>query len=65
MRAELSGALRRKAYDLYEAAEVTGTSHTTIKDAIRDGALKARRLGSKRLITDEDLQAWVDSWPDA
>lgn len=55
----------RVALDLYEAAEASGTSHTTIKDAIRDGKLRAKRLGSRRYVTPEALQEWVASWEDA
>jgi excisionase family DNA binding protein len=47
-----------------EAAAVhAGCSRTTIYEAIKSGALRARKLGSRTIIVDEDLRNWLQSLP--
>lgn len=45
------------------SAHVAGCGRTMIYAAIRTGELKARKLGRKTLIFDEDLRAWLAALP--
>jgi excisionase family DNA binding protein len=51
------------AYDLVEAARHVCLSVDTLRDAVKDGALKARMVGRKYLIRRQDLCEWVDNLP--
>lgn len=56
------------AVDVKTAAEMTGVSPQTISRAIKATGsihLKAKRLGTKRLIAVKDLERWHQSLPDA
>jgi hypothetical protein len=61
------------AYDLPEAAEATGLSEDSIKQAIRRGDLKGKRSArnadgdgvGKYLIQRTALEAWLDGLADA
>jgi excisionase family DNA binding protein len=51
------------AYSIAEACAVARAGRTAIYDAIREGALVARKRGRKTLILPEDLRRWVESHP--
>jgi excisionase family DNA binding protein len=42
-----------------EAARLAGVSRTMLYQALRSGALKSLKIGSRRLITIEALGAWL------
>ena len=48
-----------------QAADATGVSETTIRNAINKGSshggLVAKKIGSKIIIPVENLKAWIDS----
>jgi len=46
-----------------EAAISAGVSRTKIFEAIRDGALTARKSGKTTIIEPSELQRWVRSLP--
>ena len=46
---------------LREAAELTGLSHWTLRQYIRDGKLKAVRIGRRVLIEPLELQRLIDA----
>jgi excisionase family DNA binding protein len=46
-----------------EAAASAGVSRTKIFDAIRDGALTARKSGKATIIEPPELQRWIRSLP--
>jgi excisionase family DNA binding protein len=46
-----------------EAAQSTGVSRTRIFEAIRDGALTARKAGKSTVIEVDELRRWVRSLP--
>lgn len=46
-----------------DSARVAGCGRTKIFEAIAEGKLKARKLGRKTLILDDDLRAWLASLP--
>lgn len=46
---------RRPPYRIAEAAERLGTSNRTVRDAIRNGRLKAHRLGRIFLIPRDEI----------
>src|SRR5260370_14667281 len=53
----------RRAYNIYGAAEYCSCRCSAIEAAIRDGRLRARRLGRGFVITREDLDAFIDVLP--
>src|ERR1700676_922609 len=50
----------RRAFNIYGAAEYCSCRCAAIEEAIRDGRLRARRLGRGFVITREDLDAFID-----
>jgi excisionase family DNA binding protein len=46
---------------LREAAELTGLSHWTLRQYIRDGKLNAIRIGRRVLIEPSELQRLIDA----
>lgn len=60
---ENSEATKAVAYTVEMAAKAATVGRTTIYEAIGAGALKARKLGRRTVILDEDLRAWLASLP--
>lgn len=50
-------------HSVEDAAKQAGCSRTTIYEAIKSGALCARKLGSRTIIVDDDLRNWLKSLP--
>ena len=50
---------KKIAYSVEEAAEQTTLSKSHIRNEIRDGNLKARKIGRRVLILNEDLQNYL------
>jgi excisionase family DNA binding protein len=51
------------AYSIAEACAIARAGRTAIYEAIREGALIARKRGRKTLILPEDLRRWVEGHP--
>lgn len=51
------------AYTFEQAAEQSGYSIRTLKQAVSNGNLAARYANSKGVIRHADLDAWIDSLP--
>ena len=51
------------AYSISEACAVARAGRTALYEAIRNGALTARKRGRKTLILPEDLRRWVEGHP--
>jgi excisionase family DNA binding protein len=51
------------AYSVAEACAVARAGRTAIYEAIREGALTARKRGRKTLILPDDLRRWVEGHP--
>jgi len=51
------------ALSIAEACSMARAGRTALYQAIRDGALRARKRGRKTLILPEDLKRWVESHP--
>jgi excisionase family DNA binding protein len=49
------------AYTITEACAAARAGRTAIYQAIREGALTARKRGRKTLILADDLRRWVES----
>lgn len=54
---------QRIAYTFEQAAEQTGYSVRTLKQAVADGNLAARYANSKGVLRHEDLATWIDQLP--
>lgn len=55
--------IQKLAYTFEEAAEQSGYSVRTLKQAVSDGHLAARYANTKGVIRHEDLEAWLDQLP--
>jgi excisionase family DNA binding protein len=53
----------RRAFNIFGAAEYCTCRCAAIEEAIREGRLRARRLGRGFVITREDLDAFIDVLP--
>jgi excisionase family DNA binding protein len=56
-------AVEKLAFTIPEAAAVSSIGQTSLYKAIRDKQLKARKYGTRTIITRIDLQAFLDSLP--
>lgn len=54
-----------KAWHLNEFCKVWSIGETTVRQEIKDGRLKAKRLGRAVIITDEDARRWFNALPSA
>ena len=55
---------QRVSYRLDEAAETAGIGLTKLREEIAAKRLRARKLGSRTIITREDLVDWAARLPD-
>jgi excisionase family DNA binding protein len=46
-----------------EASALTGIGMTSIRQAAANGALKARKLGTRTIILQDDLRDWLKAMP--
>lgn len=53
----------QNAFGPLEIAARNGIGKTSVYKAIADGALKARKLGARTIITAADEKSWLDSLP--
>ena len=51
------------AHSIEGVIQIVPCGRTTVFSAIRSGALKARKMGRRTIILDEDLRAWLGSLP--
>lgn len=52
-----------QAFTISEICDRNKTGKTKIYEEIREGRLRARKIGSKTIITHDDEQAWRDALP--
>jgi excisionase family DNA binding protein len=53
----------RLAYSISEVADITGVGRSILYQEIGEGRLRARKLGRRSLIFDDDLKAWLAALP--
>lgn len=53
------------AYSIRELAESTSLGEQTIRDAIRDGNLVAKKQGQRKIVPADEAKRWVASLEDA
>lgn len=46
-----------------EAARIAGVGRSTLYEALASGKLQARKLGTRTIILETDLRAWLASLP--
>ena len=56
-------AAQQLAYTFEQAAEQSGYSIRTLKQAVTDGTLLARYANTKGVIRHDDLAEWLDELP--
>lgn len=54
---------QREGLSIFEACRVAGIGRTKIYEAISDGRLKARKLGKRTIILNDDLRTFLASLP--
>lgn len=50
-------------HSIAEVSKLTGIGRTTLFNAIREGRLRAVKLGNRTLIRAEDLRAFLENLP--
>ena len=55
---------QRICYSMADAAETTGVGLTKLREEIAAKRLRARKIGSRTVITRDDLEAWAAALPD-
>ena len=55
--------MNQLALPILEAAKAAGMGRSKLFEEIRDGRLRAVKIGRSTRIRVEDLQAWLDSRP--
>lgn len=53
------------AYDIKSVCRISGLGRTTVYEAIRSGALAARKYGRRTLILAADLESFLAGLPQA
>lgn len=56
-------SIQREGLSIFEACRVAGIGRTKIYEAISDGRLKARKLGKRTIILNDDLRTFLASLP--
>jgi excisionase family DNA binding protein len=51
------------AFSEPEAAKLAGIGRTKLREEIKDGRLRARRVGKRVIVSADDLRAWLDCLP--
>jgi excisionase family DNA binding protein len=51
------------AYSIEDAAKASGVGRTKLFELIKDGKLRARKVGRRTLITADDLKQMLDNLP--
>ena len=49
-----------RLYTLTELEEILGVSHRTLLDYVKSGKLKARKIGGKWKVTEENLKLFIN-----
>lgn len=49
-----------KLYTLTELEGILGVTHRTLLDYVKQGKLKARKIGGKWKVTEENLKAFIN-----
>ena len=52
------------SYSIPDALAATGLRRTRLYQAIKDGALRTKKLGNRTVILRDDLQAFLSNLPD-
>lgn len=57
-------SMGRVAYTIAAASDAAGVTKQSIQDALRTGALRAKRVENKPIILTAALTAWINTFPD-
>ena len=56
--------MEKLAYSIREVVEAGGGSRTVVYEAIKSGALKAKKRGKRTIILADDLTQYLEALPD-
>lgn len=56
--------MEKSFYTVAEIIEITGLGRTKIYEEINTNALRAKKCGTRTLVTAESFREWQDSLPD-
>lgn len=62
---EQATPVERRAYSVDEVAAALGVGRTSVFAAIKNGTLKARKMGHRTLVMASDLDAFQSTFPPA
>lgn len=57
--------LAKWAYTIREIATLVGISRASLYRVMNSGELRSMKVGRRTLVRTPDLQAWMESWPQA
>ena len=49
-----------KCYELQKVADILGVHYQTIRNLIKNGKIKATRIGRNYMITEQNLQKYIN-----
>lgn len=56
-------AIHRKAHDIPSVCQITSMKRAMVYMLIKDGRLKAKKIGKRTVVLDDDLQDFLDNLP--
>jgi len=61
--AERKRRARQRAFSIGEFSQAYGVGRTKIYEEIKSGRLRARKVGKRTVIIDDDAEAWFSRLP--
>jgi excisionase family DNA binding protein len=61
--AERARRARQRAFSIREFSEAFRVGRTKVYEEIKSGRLRARKVGKRTVITDDDAEEWINRLP--
>lgn len=62
---KVTPSIGRRGFSIHEVAEMTTLSVPTVRNYIKAGTLRAKKLGSRVVVLSKDLDAFLEGQDDA